>query len=50
MDTKNKENRQDPCVTHVLDEIIDIEEYAHRGEKPPSGEGVQAEDQRARNT
>lgn len=39
MDAKSNENRQDPGIAHVLDEIIDLEEYAHLGEQPPLAKG-----------
>ena len=37
----NPENagKEDPGVEEVLDEIIDLEEYAKRGERPPPSKG-----------
>jgi hypothetical protein len=38
MDTKLAE-KEDPGVEEVLDDIIDLEEYAKRGERPPLSKG-----------
>jgi hypothetical protein len=38
MNTENA-GKEDPGVEEVLDEIIDLEEYAKRGERPPLSKG-----------
>ena len=38
MNTENA-TREDPGVEEVLDEIVDLEEYAKRGERPPLSKG-----------
>jgi len=39
METQPSKHREDPGVELVLDEIIDLEEYARRGEAPPLAKG-----------
>ena len=36
MENELKDKGQDPGEEVVLDDIIDLEEYAKRGERPPS--------------
>ena len=38
MNTENA-TKEDPGVEEVLDEIVDLEEYAKRGERPPLSKG-----------
>jgi hypothetical protein len=38
MNTENA-HKEDPGVEEVLDEIVDLEEYAKRGERPPLSKG-----------
>ena len=38
MNTENA-SKEEPGVEEVLDEIVDLEEYAKRGERPPLSEG-----------
>lgn len=39
METQPMKHPEDPGITHVLDEIVDLEEYASRGEAPPLAKG-----------
>lgn len=39
MDEKTQAHQSDPGVVPVLDAIVDVEDYARRGEQPPLAKG-----------